>query len=130
MNRKLKGTTAERDLVHKFWALNGWVACRIAGSGSMRYPSPDIIAGNYKKCLAIECKNCSSDIQYLTKKEISELLHFADKLKAEPWIAVKFSSTDWIFIHPVNLKKTDGENYAIKREERSIWGKTMEELIN
>lgn len=128
MNRKAKGTSAERDLVHKFWGL-GWVACRVAGSGSMRYPSPDIIAGNYKKCLVIECKTCSGEIQYLTNQQITDLLKFADILKAEPWIAVKFSSKAWFFVHPLNLKETEGKNYGIKKEEVSILGKTIEELI-
>lgn len=129
MNRKAKGISAERELIHKFWSFNDWVACRIAGSGSMRYPSPDIIAGNYKKCLVIECKKCGSNVQYLTKKEVEDLLHFAEKLKAEPWIAVKFGNEEWNFIHPLNLKKTNKENYSIKREEIPIWGKTIEELI-
>ncbi|MBI5065068.1 Holliday junction resolvase [Candidatus Woesearchaeota archaeon] len=129
MNRKAKGTSAERDLVHKFWSLPGWVACRVAGSGSMRYPSPDIIAGNYKKCLVIECKTCKGEVQYLNNQQVKDLLIFADKLKAEPWISVKFGGQDWFFVHPSNLKQTNGENYAINKEELSILGKTLEELI-
>ena len=58
-NKKKKGTDAERDLIHIFWK-NGWAAVRIAGSGSMKYPSPDILAGKNGTLYAIECKTTKS----------------------------------------------------------------------
>ena len=45
MSLKSKGINAERELIHKFWGV-GWGAVRVAGSGSMRYPSSDILAAN------------------------------------------------------------------------------------
>ena len=53
MSRKSKGINAERSLIHKFWAHN-WAAIRVAGSGSSKYPSPDVLAGNNLRKLAIE----------------------------------------------------------------------------
>ena len=55
MNTKAKGTQGERELV-KFFNEAGWGCIRIAGSGSSRYPSPDILAGNAVRRVAIECK--------------------------------------------------------------------------
>ena len=52
VNRKAKGTKGERELV-KFFNNSGWACIRIAGSGSSRYPSPDILAGNAIRRLAI-----------------------------------------------------------------------------
>jgi len=73
MSKKSKGIGAERELIHSFWATNEWVAHRIAGSGSSKYPSPDIIASNNIRKLAIECKTCSEKTVYIKKKEIEEL---------------------------------------------------------
>ena len=55
MDKKAKGTRGERELVKAFNE-NGWVCIRVAGSGSSRYPSPDILAGNAMRRVAIECK--------------------------------------------------------------------------
>ena len=55
---KKKGINAERELIHMFWA-EKWAAIRVAGSGSSKYPSPDILAGNNLRKLAIECKAIS-----------------------------------------------------------------------
>lgn len=52
MGLKQKGTIAERELIHLFWK-NNIPAVRVAGSGSMRYPSPDILAGTPLKKFAI-----------------------------------------------------------------------------
>ena len=49
--RKSKGSKAERDLIHMFWA-KGFGAMRAAGSGSTQHPSPDVIAGNGKTFFA------------------------------------------------------------------------------
>ena len=46
MSRKSKGINAERELIRLFEDTNKWSACRVAGSGSSRYPSPDIIAAS------------------------------------------------------------------------------------
>jgi len=52
-NPKAKGSKGERELI-KFFNESGWVAIRSAGSGSSQYPSPDILAGNAMRRLAIE----------------------------------------------------------------------------
>ncbi|GIU69393.1 MAG: hypothetical protein KatS3mg002_0629 [Candidatus Woesearchaeota archaeon] len=106
MNKKAKGSNAERDLIHRFF-LNDWVAIRSAGSGSMQYPSPDILAGNNLRRLAIECKAVNDTKKYFTKKEIEELVYFAKKFGAEPWVAVRFDRIDWFFLNVEDLELKD-----------------------
>ncbi len=111
MSRKSKGINAERDLIHKFWK-EKWAAVRIAGSGSSRYPSPDILAGNNLRKLAIECKASKEKHRYLTKDEIYELKEFSRLFGAEPWIAIKFDKEVWYFLTLDDLKETE-KNYSI-----------------
>jgi Holliday junction resolvase len=114
MSQKQKGSNAEREIIHMFWQTPEWAACRVAGSGSNKYPSPDIIAANVKRKLAIECKTSKTEYQYLDKKEILELQVYSRKTNAEPWIAIKFSRTDWRFIQIKDLKET-GKHFMATR---------------
>lgn len=116
MANKNKGTNAEREIIHLFWQMPNWIACRVAGSGSMKYPSPDIIAGNSYRKLAIECKTTKDNSQYLTKEEVESLLEFCKKFEAEPWIAVKFSRQEWKFFKIEELKQT-GKHYVVNTDE-------------
>ena len=77
MNTKAKGSSAERELVHLFWRTESWACFRAAGSGSTKYPCPDLIAGNNLRKLAIEVKNPGKDYKHLTKEQIEELQQFA-----------------------------------------------------
>jgi len=128
MSRKSKGINAERELIHKFWATNKWSAVRIAGSGSMRYPSADILASNKIRRLAIECKTSKGDNKYLPKEDIEQLKNFADIFGAEPWIGVKFSRTEWLFLSLDDLKDT-GANYLVSKDIAEKKGLLFEELI-
>lgn len=116
MGAQPKGSNAERELIHMFWQKEGWAACRIAGSGRMPYPLPDVIAGNKNKRFAIECKTTKGDYQYLTKEEVSELIQFSQRFNAEPLIGMKFTREEWFFIKPEHLNETD-KNFTISREE-------------
>jgi len=107
MSRKSKGINAERELIHKFWNTGIWVAARCAGSGSMVYPSPDIIASNGNAVLVIECKSNKGDCIYLTKKEVQELNTFSKLFKALPIIGARFDRKEWSFINLDDLKETE-----------------------
>ena len=111
MNVKSKGTNYERELVHLFWKTGEWAAMRVAGSGSMQYPSADILAGNILRKLAIECKSSKSEHIYIPKQEVEALKEFAGLFGAEPWIAVRFAKTNWHFVSMDNLEFT--ENNAV-----------------
>lgn len=129
MSKKGKGSAAERDLVHKFWGTNEWVAHRIAGSGSNKYPSPDIIASNNIRRLVIECKASKEKSVYLTKKEIHELKKFATMFGAEAWVGLKFDRHDWLFLTIEDLKETQ-KNYCGSLEIGKMKGLLFEELIS
>jgi len=127
MSHKSKGINAERELIHLFWA-NGWTASRVAGSGSIKYPSPDIIAGNNLRKLAIECKVTKDIRQYFDKKEISELKEFSRIFGAEPWVSVKFNNVDTYFLTPEDLDDA-GESYSLSIEKAKMKGFLFEELV-
>jgi len=126
MNRKAKGIGAERELVHLFWD-SSWAAVRVAGSGSMKYPSPDILASNNRRKLGIECKAIRGNSQYFAKEEIKDLKSFCSLFGAEPWIGVKFKS-EWVFISLEDIRET-GKNFVVSRELAKQKGVSFGELI-
>ena len=128
MSVKSKGINAERDLIHKFWSEN-IPAVRIAGSGSSKYPSPDILAGTRKRKFAIEAKITKEDKKYLTKEEVNALKKFADMFGAEPWIAIKFKGAEWIFLPISEIGETE-KCFLIEKEISEKKGILFEELIN
>ena len=128
MGNKQKGSNAERELIHLFWQTNQWTACRVAGSGSMKYPAPDIIANKEGINLAIECKSTKENTQYLEKREVHELIEYAKKAGARPLIAVRFSKKEWRFLSPDDLHETPN-NYAVNQEQSELKGLRFEEII-
>ena len=129
MNVKGKGINAERDLIHKFWSISSWCATRVAGSGSMRYPSADILAANKLRKLAIECKTSKKNSKYLPKDEIQQLKEFADIFGAEPWIAIKFKGHDWYFISLDDMVETN-KSFVIDVATAKNKGLLFEEIIS
>jgi Holliday junction resolvase len=116
MSRKSKGINAERELIHLFWN-HGWACIRVAGSGASRYPTPDIVAGNKNRVLAIECKASKGQYQYLENEEIGNLRRFSELFGAEAWVGVRFNNADWQFFRIEDLGRTKS-NYVVTRETR------------
>lgn len=127
MGKKSKGIDAERELIHLLWS-NGWAAHRIAGSGSSKYPSPDIIAGNGARVLAIECKACKGIYQYFSKNEINELEIFSKKFGADAYVGVKFNNLGWFFMKTLHLKSS-GNNFVMSRNMCKEYGKRVDEVF-
>jgi holliday junction resolvase Hjr len=125
MDTKRKGTVGERELVHAFWETGKWVAIRVAGSGSMRYPSPDIIAACKTRRVVIECKVTKEKTKYFTTKEINELRHFGELFNAESWVAIKFDQ--WYFLSLEDLERTEHSYVATESLARQK-GLLFEEL--
>lgn len=121
---KIKGTKAERELINMFWE-NGWAAIRSAGSGSMHFPSPDILAGNKLRRLAIEVKTTKEEKKYFPEEEVKQLINFSSYFGAEPWFAIKFNNKEWAFITPDSLKKAKNALYF----EKNLPFLSFEELI-
>lgn len=115
MSLKSKGSNAERELLNMFWAAE-WAAIRSAGSGSMHFPSPDLLVGNKVRRMAIEVKFINSDKKYFPKEEIKQLINFAGYFGAEPWVAIKFARNDWVFVNPEDLTETD-KNFVFYKKD-------------
>jgi holliday junction resolvase Hjr len=128
MSAKSRGSNAERDLIHKFWE-KGWAAMRAAGSGSTQYPSPDIMASNNVRKLAIECKLTTDERKYFTRQEVEELRYFAEKFGAEPWLAVKFFREEWRFFTTEDAAETPA-SFVVTLAQAKSRGITFEELVD
>lgn len=126
MNQKAKGSKGERELI-RFFNENGWSAIRAAGSGSSRFPSPDILAGNAQRRVAVECKVTKEQKKYFSDDEINQLKVFSEKFGAESWIGVKFPNDPWYFLMPEDLEKT-GIMWMVSLEAAKRKGLTFEEL--
>ena len=129
MNCKAKGTKGERDLIKVFNESGTWSAIRSAGSGCSRYPSPDILAANAIRRLAIECKVTAETRKYFYEEELQQLQTFSRKFGAEGWIGVKFPNDPWYFLMIEDLEKT-GTCFGVSVELAKRRGLTIEELMN
>ena len=128
MSRKGKGSNAERELVHLLWA-KGIAAIRVAGSGSSKYPSPDILAGDISRKFAIECKSIAADSKYFPKQEIEDLKIFAEKFGAEPWIGMRFARNEWLLLSLEDLRET-ASSFVITKDMAKIKGLLLEEVLD
>ena len=128
MSLKSKGSNAERELLHMFWAKN-WACIRSAGSGSMKYPGPDLLVGNLAKRMAIECKTTKGGKIYLNEHDVGQLKDFSRIFDSRPWFAVKFAKKEWRFLGLEDLKKTK-TGYVIDSAQIDMYGISFEELIN
>ncbi len=126
MNRKNKGTAAERELIAMLWS-KGWAAMRAAGSGSTSFPSPDILAGNKVRRVAIEAKTISANTKYFSSEEIRQLKNFSEYFGAEPWVAIKFARSEWNFFTLDDLKETP-KGYSISKKMCDIKGLSFSEF--
>ena len=127
MGNKGKGSNAERELLHMFWA-KGFATIRSAGSGSMKYPGPDLLVGNLLRRMAIECKSTKDSSIYLNEHDIDQLKEFSRVFDARPWFAVKFLRKGWFFLNIEDLEKTP-TGYVINLKKAELRGISFEELI-
>jgi Holliday junction resolvase len=127
MSVKAKGINAERELIHLFWSKD-WAAIRVAGSGSSKYPSPDVLASNSSRRLAIEAKITKEKYRHFDAEKINDLKIFAEKFGAEPWIAIRFMRSSWFFLKLEDLHSS-GNHYSISSELAESKGISFERLI-
>lgn len=129
MNYKAKGTKGERDLIKRFWN-TGFAAIRVAGSGSSRFPCPDLLAGKAGRHLAIECKMTNGQSKYFVRREIEDLDLFCRTFGAEGFVAVKFPAQDWAFFLLEDLKETKAANFSITARDIETKGLSFEQLCD
>ena len=124
---KRKGIYFERDLLERLWK-HGFAAVRVAGSGATSHPSPDIVAGNGLKFIALEVKMRRNLPLYLPENEVNQLVDFSRTFGAEPYLALKLPRKDWKFLPLSDLKRTsrgymvDEENYLAAMKLEQILG--------
>ena len=123
-----KGSRSERELFHLLWKHFG-PCVRSAGSGSTTKPSPDLLASNGSRTLAIECKSTKAKKLYIPLKEIDELLLFSSSFNAEAWLAVRFDNKGWYFIQAKNLTKSKGDSFSISYSELLKNGLVFNEFV-
>ena len=111
---KAKGSRTERELLKLFWEHDYW-CIRVAGSGSMPLPCPDLLAGKQGKSVAIECKSSKSNRVLISNEQVEELKEFAKGFGAESWIGVRFDKMPWYFVHPKDLKQ-DNKHHSISKD--------------
>ncbi|MCF7872488.1 Holliday junction resolvase [Candidatus Woesearchaeota archaeon] len=127
MSTKSRGSNAERDLIHKFWAAS-WAAFRSAGSGSSKYPCPDIVASNNVRKIVLEVKLTTESKKYFMGKEIEELQEFANVFGAEPYVAIKFFRQEWVFLTLEDLESS-GKHFVVSNDLAKRRGLSFDELI-
>ena len=126
MSKKSKGIGAERELIHLFWG-TGWAAIRVAGSGAIKYPVPDVLAANNLRRLAIECKSTKGKGQHLQSSQVASLQEFAAKFGTEAWIGVRYNHVGWRFFSLEDLKQTN-KGFSANLSLAEAKGLTFEEL--
>lgn len=110
-----KGSTEERDLVHKLWERDFAAMRAPASGGATKKPLPDVVAGNGKIYLAIEVKTTTKERIYIDEVQINELKEFSQTFGAKAYVGVKFKYTKWLFLEPHNVERTRNNNYRIDK---------------
>ncbi len=101
---KRKGATFERELIDELWK-HGFAAVRVAGSGAMSYPLPDVVASNGRRTVAFEVKMRRKLPLYISGERIENLLKFAEIFGAEAFIAVRIARQGWKFFRASEFGK-------------------------
>ena len=128
MSNKGKGSRLERELIRMFFDTGVYAALRVAGSGSTPLPAPDLLVGGKGRVFAIEFKS-GKKRRYIDPEQINELLEFAAKFGAEPWIGVRFNNNGWHFLDVKSLHISKGGNYAVDLKLALEKGISFNELI-
>ena len=125
---KIKGSRAERELFHLLWK-ESWACVRVAGSGSTSQPSPDLVASNGKRILAIECKSIQFGKKYFSAEELEQLYTFSRAFGAEAWLAIRFDNKGWYFLEAGKIPKSKGVHFLVSLPYLQKEGLQFEEFI-
>ena len=127
---RVKGYTAERELVIKLWKL-GFAVMRSPASGSKirKAKYPDVVAIKSGKVLVFEVKSRSkAENIYLRSEQVEKLREFTERSGGQAYIVIKLSGSDWRVIELECLEKMPNGNYRLSKE-LIMKSKTLDELL-
>jgi Holliday junction resolvase len=123
-----KGAKGENELGYLF-GQRGYLWVRTAGSGTAGRELPDITVGNGDRFIVMEVKRWSnkSDYEYVSKKEVEDLIYFAENFGAEYYIAARFDYRDWIFKRKEEMHETK-KSFRIENVKSEEIQRTLEDV--
>lgn len=122
-----KGSKGENELGSLFGD-RGYAWLRQAGSGTADRCLPDIAVGNGEHFIVMEVKRWGyQDYDYVTKREVEDLIYFAENFGAEYYIATRFNRKKWNFHKKEELHETD-KSYRIEKNLSSENQRTIEDV--
>lgn len=136
-----KGATAERKLVNLLTDEGFAVMRAPASGGATSRALPDVLAGDGTSLYAIEAKRFTTKQTYVTADEIAALRSFAGNMGALPLVGGRpniapgdaaygdDSLSGWFFMHPDELRETDGGNRAVEKRTLQANGDTLNDLV-
>jgi len=127
LSNKSRGCNYERQLVDLLHDA-GFAAVRVAGSGAMPLPCPDIVACRRGRILAIECKTTRKNQVYISHDQMDDLNQYSRVAGARPFVAVRFPHQQWSFFPPSAIPKTNGSVYVVSRQLVATSGLTLADL--
>jgi len=117
-----KGAAYERELM-AILSDKGFAVARIAGSGKAKVEEPDLIAGNGRLIMAIECKYSSTPYKTVSMGQANDLVKFSKSFGAKAMLAFRFSHKEWEFME---LKESVDANVSVKKTDKLMG---MKELL-
>lgn len=127
MKNKQKGSNAERELLLLLFD-RGFVVSRVAGSGSSKLPTPDILAFKDKRAIAIECKAKKGEYLNIREEQIEELKIWEKMSGFFAYVSWRLGKDEWYFIDISSLNKTK-KAYSIKKKEILEKGLNLEDFL-
>jgi Holliday junction resolvase len=120
-----KGTKGENELGGLF-SEEGYVWMRAPGSGTADRELPDVIVGKDGHTVVVEVKRWDNEKKYgyLKKKEVDDLIYFAENFGADYYVAYRFDYGDWNYVKKEEMHETENSF----RCERDLNKRTLSDV--
>ena len=148
---KSKGTSQERNLLHKFNTLQRWNAIRLPGSGTGPQALPDLFVCSSKaeddfpdfpplfrdtlskvSYYALELKTTNRSSRTISKEQVLSLIEFSQRFFAKSFLVIKFTQHargKWFFIAVKDCPRTKEGNYSLRLKYLKEHGLELKEFV-